>query len=116
VVTGGKIAAEFFGGLVLMLFVTFFLIKDGERIWNWLLGAMRPETARRMDRAGHASWLAVVYYMRGTVAVAAIHAIVVGLALWIMGFRWSSRSPSWCSWPRSYRWWDCWWRGRWPSW
>ena len=85
VVTGGKIAAEFFGGLVLMLFVTFFLIKDGERIWNWLLGAMRPETARRVDRAGHASWLAVVYYMRGTVAVAAIHAIVVGLALWIMG-------------------------------
>src|ERR1700683_529708 len=85
VVTGGKIAAEFFGGLVLMLFVTFFLIKDGERIWNWLVGAMRPETARRMDRAGHASWLAVVYYMRGTVAVAAIHAIVVGLALWIMG-------------------------------
>src|ERR1022692_1147373 len=85
VVTGGKIAAEFFAGLVLMLFVTFFLIKDGERIWNWLLGAMRPDTARRVDRAGHASWLAVVYYMRGTVAVAAIHAIVVGLALWIMG-------------------------------
>ena len=85
VVTGGKIAAEFFGGLVLMLFVTFFLIKDGERIWNWLLGAMRTQTARRMDRAGHAAWLAVVYYMRGTVAVAAIHAIVIGLALWIMG-------------------------------
>ncbi len=84
VVTGGKIAAEFFGGLVLMLFVTFFLIKDGERIWNWLLGAMRGETARRVDRAGHASWLAVVYYMRGTVAVAAIHAIVVGAALSIM--------------------------------
>ncbi|MDQ2810548.1 MAG: AI-2E family transporter [Actinomycetota bacterium] len=84
VVTGGKIAAEFFGGLVLMLFVTFFLIKDGERIWNWLLGAMRTETAHRVDRAGHASWLAVVYYMRGTVAVAAIHAVVVGLTLWIM--------------------------------
>jgi predicted PurR-regulated permease PerM len=85
VVTGGKIAAEFFGGLVLMIFVTFFLIKDGERIWNWLLGAMRTDTARRVDRAGHASWLAVVYYMRGTVAVAAIHAVVVGVALWIMG-------------------------------
>jgi predicted PurR-regulated permease PerM len=85
VVTGGKIAAEFFGGLVLMLFVSFFLIKDGERIWHWLIGAMRPETARRMDRAGHAAWLAVVYYMRGTVAVAAIHAIVVGTALGVMG-------------------------------
>jgi predicted PurR-regulated permease PerM len=85
VVTGGKIASEFFGGLVLMLFVTFFLVKDGDRIWNWLLGAMRTDTARRMDRAGHASWLVVVYYMRGTVVVAAIHAIVVGVALWIMG-------------------------------
>jgi predicted PurR-regulated permease PerM len=85
VVTGGKIASEFFGGLVLTLFVTFFLIKDGERIWNWLLGAMRTETARRVDRAGHAAWQAVVYYMRGTVAVAAIHAIVIGLVLWIMG-------------------------------
>jgi predicted PurR-regulated permease PerM len=85
VVTGGKIASEFFGGLVLMLFVLFFLIKDGERIWNWLLGAMRTDTARRMDRAGHAAWLAVVYYMRGTVAVAAIHGLVIGLALWIMG-------------------------------
>jgi predicted PurR-regulated permease PerM len=85
VVTGGKIAAEFFGGLVLMLFVTFFLIKDGERIWTWLLGALRTESAERVNRAGHAAWLAVVYYMRGTVAVAAIHAIVIGLVLWIMG-------------------------------
>jgi len=85
VVTGGKIASEFFGGLVLMLFVIFFLIKDGERIWKWLLGAMRAETAQRMDRAGRAAWVVLVYYMRGTVAVAAIHAVVIGLVLWIMG-------------------------------
>jgi len=84
VVTGGKIAAQFFGGLVLMLFVTFFLIKDGERIWTWLLGALRTESAERVNRAGHAAWLAVVYYIRGTVAVAAIHAIVIGLVLSIM--------------------------------
>src|SRR6185312_8052639 len=85
VVTGGKIAAEFFGGLVLMLFVMFFLIKDGERIWAWLIGALRTDTAERVNRAGHAAWLAVVYYMRGTVAVAAIHAVVIGVTLYIMG-------------------------------
>jgi predicted PurR-regulated permease PerM len=84
VLTGGKIAVEFFGGLVLMLFVTFFLIKDGERIWGWLLSGMRTPTARRVDRAGHAAWLAVVYYMRGTVAVAVIHGVVIGLALYFM--------------------------------
>ena len=85
VVTGGKIAAEFFGGLVLMLFVMFFLIKDGERIWAWLIGALRTDTAERVNRAGHAAWLAVVYYMRGTVVVAAIHAVVIGVTLFIMG-------------------------------
>ena len=85
VVTGGKIAAEFFGGLVLMLFVMFFLIKDGERIWTWLIGALRTDTAERVNRAGHAAWLAVVYYMRGTVVVAAIHAVVIGVTLFIMG-------------------------------
>jgi predicted PurR-regulated permease PerM len=85
VVTGGKIAAEFFGGLVLMLFVMFFLIKDGERIWAWLVGALRAETAERVNRAGQAAWQVVVYYMRGTVAVAAIHAVVIGLTLYIMG-------------------------------
>ena len=85
VVTGGKIAAEFFGGLVLMLFVMFFLIKDGERIWAWLIGALRTDTADRVNRAGQAAWLALVYYMRGTVAVAAIHAVVIGVTLFIMG-------------------------------
>jgi predicted PurR-regulated permease PerM len=85
VVAGGKIAAEFFGGLVLMIFVMFFLIKDGERIWSWLISGLRGDTARRVDRAGHAAWLALVYYMRGTVAVAAIHGVVIGLALHFMG-------------------------------
>ena len=67
------------------LFVMFFLVKDGERIWAWLLGALRTDTARWVDRAGHAAWLAVVHYMRGTVAVAAIHAIVIGVVLSVMG-------------------------------
>jgi predicted PurR-regulated permease PerM len=48
-------------------------------------GALRTDTAERVNRAGHAAWLAVVYYMRGTVAVAAIHATVVGVVLSVMG-------------------------------
>jgi predicted PurR-regulated permease PerM len=85
VVTGGKIAAEFFGGLVLMIFVMFFLIKDGDRIWSWLISGMRGETGRRMTRAGHAAWHTLVFYMRGALAVAAIHGVVIGLVLYVMG-------------------------------
>src|SRR5262249_27016411 len=36
VLSGGRIFLEVLAGLVLTLFVTFFLLKDGERIWVWL--------------------------------------------------------------------------------
>jgi predicted PurR-regulated permease PerM len=85
VLTGGKIAAEVGAGFVLMLFVTFFLLKDGGRIWAWLIKELSERAAGKADRAGRAAWHTVVAYMRGTVAVAAIHSVVIGLALWIMG-------------------------------
>jgi predicted PurR-regulated permease PerM len=84
VVTGGKIVVEFLAGVVLMLFVTFFLIKDGDRIWRWLTSSFRPGRKEKADRAGRAAWQAVTYYVRGTVAVAAIHAVVMGVTLSIL--------------------------------
>lgn len=84
VVTGGRIVAETLAGLVLMFFVTFFLMKDGDRIWHWLTGGFRAEGRERVDRAGHAAWKALVYYIRGTVVVAAIHATVMAITLAII--------------------------------
>jgi predicted PurR-regulated permease PerM len=85
VLTGSQIVFEVLGGVVLMLFVTFFLLKDGQRIWAWLLRAAQPGNRPRVDRAARAAWQAVVYYVRGTVLVAAIHAVVIGSTLTIMG-------------------------------
>jgi predicted PurR-regulated permease PerM len=85
VVSGGKIFLEILAGLVLMLFVTFFLLKDGDRIWAWLTGFLRPGSQRRAHLAGAAAWQALVYYVRGTAAVAAIHAVVIGFSLWVLG-------------------------------
>ena len=84
VVTGGRIVVEILAGVVLMFFVSFFLIKDGDRIWGWLTGRLQAERKRRADLAGGAAWQAVVYYVRGTVAIAAIHATVMGITLTIM--------------------------------
>jgi predicted PurR-regulated permease PerM len=85
VLTGGKIVIELATGLVLMLFVTFFLLKDGNKIWNWLIKALPADARLRADNAGAAAWTALVNYVRGTTAVAAIHAIVIGLSLWLLG-------------------------------
>ena len=85
VVTGSRIVVELLAGVVLCFFVSFFLIKDGKRIWQWLTSRFQPERRRRADLAGAAAWQAVVYYVRGTVAVAAIHAVVLGITLTIIG-------------------------------
>jgi predicted PurR-regulated permease PerM len=85
VLTGGKYAIEFLAGLVLMLFISFFLIKDGPRIWWYLIRRLPTEARRRVNRAGDAAWRALVNYVRGTVVVAAIHALFLGLALWLLG-------------------------------
>ena len=117
VVTGGKIASEFFGGLVLMLFVTFFLIKDGERIWNWLLGAVRTEHGAP-GGPGRARLLAGTWCTTCE-AQSRWPLSTPWWSAWPCGSwasRWPCRWPCWCSWPPSSRWWGCWWRARWPSW
>ncbi len=85
VVTGGRIVLELLTGLVLTVFITFFLLKDYERIWGWLVGRLRPAARERATKAGMAAWDALEHYVRGTTLVAAIHAIAIGLALWILG-------------------------------
>jgi predicted PurR-regulated permease PerM len=84
VLTGGKYLAELLAGAVLTLFITFFLLKDGARIWAWVISAMRPEAKRRTANAGDQAWRALVAYMRGAVVVAAIHAVLLGVALWLL--------------------------------
>ena len=85
VLTTGKYALEFLAGIILTLFISFFLLKDGHRIWRFVISGIKGESHRRADRAGEAAWQAVVHYIRGTTVVAAIHALFIGLALWLLG-------------------------------
>jgi len=85
VLTTGKYALEFLTGLILTLFISFFLIKDGRRIWHFVISGAKGEAHRRLDHAGGAAWQALVHYIHGTTAVAAIHSLFIGLALWLLG-------------------------------
>ena len=68
-------------GLFLVLFSTFFFLRDGRRISRFLVGLL-PETVRdRMLGAVDVSWTTLVSYVRATVLVAFIDALGIGLAL-----------------------------------
>jgi predicted PurR-regulated permease PerM len=85
VLTGGRYFLEVLTGIILTVFMTFFLLKDGRKIWSWLISGLRPLAHRRAVGAGDAAWQALVGYIRGTTVVAAIHAVFIGLALWLIG-------------------------------
>jgi predicted PurR-regulated permease PerM len=84
VLTGGRILVELLAGLVLCFFISFFLIKDGDRIWVWVTSGLPTERRRRASLAGQAAWQSVVHYVRGTILVAAIQATVMGITLAII--------------------------------
>lgn len=68
-------------GLFLVLFTTFFFLRDGRRIARFLFGLL-PERARApMASAADVSWTTLVSYVRATVLVAFIDAVGIGLAI-----------------------------------
>jgi predicted PurR-regulated permease PerM len=84
VVRGATVAAEVVAGIILMVFMAFFLLKDGDRIWAWLIRAFGSATPR-VDAAGRAAWRTLSQYMVGTTIVAAIHSVVMAVVLIVMG-------------------------------
>lgn len=68
----------------LVLFATFFFLRDGARIWRYLVGLLPTAARGPMARAGEQSWLTLVAYVKATVLVAFIDAAGIGLALLIL--------------------------------
>lgn len=85
ITTGAGYTVEAVTALVLTVFISFFLLYDARRIWGWLLTAFVEPYRSRVNAAGQAAWEAITGYVRGTVAIAAIHAVVIGVALVVLG-------------------------------
>ena len=82
---GVSATASFLTGLVLMVVVLFFFLKDGPRLWEFLL---RPFTGTAYDRAKRIGGKTVDTlggYVRGTATIAAVDAIGIGIGLAIIG-------------------------------
>ncbi len=74
---------ELFTGALLVLFSTFFFLRDGRNIWRFGVRLFPVNARWRMADAGEASWQTLVAYVRATVLVAFIDAVGIGLFLFI---------------------------------
>jgi putative heme transporter len=75
---------ELLTGMLLVLFATFFFLRDGRRIWRFLVGLLPIAARWRVDDAGTAAWATLGAYVRATVLVAFIDAVGIGIALVIL--------------------------------
>jgi predicted PurR-regulated permease PerM len=85
--TGVATAATLFEvltGALLVLFATFFFLRDGRKIWRFLVRLFPVNARWSLSDAGDASWSTLGSYVRATVLVAFIDATGIGLALVIL--------------------------------
>ncbi|MFG1841013.1 AI-2E family transporter [Micromonospora sp. NPDC049175] len=73
--------AEVLTGTLLVLFATFFFLRDGNRIWRFLVRLLPVAARWKVDDAGRASWHTLGAYVRATVLVAFIDAVGIGIFL-----------------------------------
>lgn len=73
--------AEVLTGTILVLFATFFFLRDGGRIWRFLVRLVPVNARWKVDDAGQAAWRTLGAYVRATVLVAFIDALGIGIFL-----------------------------------
>ena len=85
VISGALAAGQIIGGLLIALVVLFFFVKDGERMWGYLLSFTGKRSRAHADEVGTRVYGALAGYVRGIALVGLVDAVLIGLALLIIG-------------------------------
>jgi len=83
--SGALLIGELIAGTLLALVLTFFFLRDGARMWAWLVGLAPSRRREDAEEIGRRSWTTLSSYLRGITVVALFDAVLIGLALAIIG-------------------------------
>ena len=81
---GVSAVANFVTGLVLMVVMLFFFLKDGPQLWAFLLRPFQGEQYERAVRIGDKTVSTLGSYVRGTATVAAVDAVGILIGLLVL--------------------------------
>ncbi|MBG6225816.1 putative PurR-regulated permease PerM [Arthrobacter sp. CAN_A2] len=84
-ISGLSAAGNFFAGGLLMVVILFFFLKDGEKIWAFMLRAFKGKRLVKARRVGYSSMAVLGGYVRGTAIVALVDSVFIGGALLVLG-------------------------------
>ncbi|MGW0768286.1 AI-2E family transporter [Streptomyces sp. NPDC002676] len=81
---GVQVIIETLTSILLVFFSTLFLLYDGARIWQWFLKLVPAAARPAIAGAGPRAWRTLTAYVRGTVLVALIDAIFIGIGIYFL--------------------------------
>jgi putative heme transporter len=76
--------SKFVAALLLTLLATFFLLRDGELVWGWVVRLFPRQAQPRIDGAGRVGWSTLGGYMRGQLFIALFHGVTVTVLLLVL--------------------------------
>ncbi|MEU8525047.1 MULTISPECIES: AI-2E family transporter [Streptomyces] len=82
---GVTVVVEALTGILLAMFCTLFLLYDGKKVWQWTLKLVPAQARPGVAGAGPRAWRTLTAYVRGTVLVALIDAIFIGVGIYFLG-------------------------------
>jgi len=85
VLSGAAALGELVVGLLLTVVLLFFLLRDGEGMWRWVVSLFDERRRSQVSKAGARGWEVLGGYLRGTTLVALFDAAFIGLGLWVIG-------------------------------
>jgi predicted PurR-regulated permease PerM len=85
VMSGAILLTQWAAAVILIVVLTFFFVKDGGRLWEWVLELFHEDRQPVLREVGERSWTALSAYVQGVFLVATIDAVLIGTALLIVG-------------------------------
>jgi predicted PurR-regulated permease PerM len=79
--SGLAVALEGLTGLLLLVVLLFFFVKDKDEITGWMIARTPPGQRELVRAVGARAWQAMAGYVRGTATIAAIDAVAIGIGL-----------------------------------
>jgi predicted PurR-regulated permease PerM len=83
--SGAVLLGEVLTGLIVTVLLCFFMLKDGEEMWAWVLRLVRKGSRDHADEVGKRVYTALAGYVRGIAMVGFVDAVLIAIALVIIG-------------------------------
>lgn len=84
VMSVGSSVTGFLTGLILSLFALFFFLKDGRRLWHWLVRLAPVPYQNRVNESGIRAWMTIGNYTRTQAIVALVDAVGIALIAFLL--------------------------------